>query len=427
MGSPSALEDADAPSRPRIPAKRQGKPTKVSFYGHFGSLNPGNEGTFLAILDRLRHLFPDCDFCCICSDPELVVERDGIEAVPISDGVVKIWDRQLRFDRRLKLALTRVGQEFEQYFRAFRTLKGTEMLVIPGTGLLTDAFGLSSWGPHNMFKWSLMAKLRGCRVIFVSVGAGPIDGTLGRFLVKSALSLADYRSYRDYSSMSYLNGIGFSTEHDQIYPDLVFSLPEVLMPPDENRIGSRRVVGLGLMVYAENYSVGNKARDTYKRYLESVVAFAQWLLMEDYDIRLLLGDGDSVVIEEFEFLLRARLGAYDEERVTYEPCNSVQETLSQLAATDFAVVTRFHNALFALLLRKPVIAISFHHKCASLMDEMGLTAYCHDIAQMSTSRLIEQFQELETNRETVRIAIGQRVEESRRALNEQYDFLFDGK
>ena len=65
---------------------------------------------------------------------------------------------------------------------------------------MTDAFGLSHWGPYSLFKWVLMAKLRRCRVLFVSVGAGPIDRTLGRILVKATLSLADYRSYRDEAS-----------------------------------------------------------------------------------------------------------------------------------------------------------------------------------------------------------------------------------
>ena len=202
---------------------------KISFFGHFGTLNSGNESTFIAILSRLRLLSPDCDFCCICTNPESVVARDGIEAVPISTREVRIWNRQTRLDKRLKMAFIGVRQELWQYIRAYNTLKGTDMLIVPGTGLLTDAYGLSAWGPYNIFKWSLMAKLRGCRVVFVSVGAGPIDGALGRFLVKSALSLADYRSYRDTSSMNYLNAIGFRTTDDRVYPDLVFSLPEALL------------------------------------------------------------------------------------------------------------------------------------------------------------------------------------------------------
>ena len=151
------------------------KPLKVSFFGHFGSSNSGNESTLLAILSRLRALSPESEFRCICTNPEAVVARDGIEAVPITTRVARIWDRDVPLARRVPMAFVGVGAELRQYARAFRKLKGTDMLIVPGTGLVTDAFGLSDWGPYSLFKWVLMAKLRRCRVLFVSVGAGPID------------------------------------------------------------------------------------------------------------------------------------------------------------------------------------------------------------------------------------------------------------
>jgi len=45
---------------------------------------------------------------------------------------------------------------------------------------------------------------------------------------QAAISLADYRSYRDDFSKDYLARIGFDTRNDFVYPDLAFSLkPEV--------------------------------------------------------------------------------------------------------------------------------------------------------------------------------------------------------
>ena len=212
-----------------------------------------------------------------------------------------------------------------------------------------------------------MAKLRRSRVLFVSVGAGPIDRAVGRALVKATLSLADYRSYRDDASRDYLRGIGFRPKRDRVYPDLVFSLPEALLSRDRARSeGTRRVVGLGLMVYEGKYSAADPRPETYTAYLESLAVFAAWLLEHDYDIRLLLGDADTIVIEEFRSALKARLGSYDEERIIEQPIASVQDVLTELAATDVVVATRFHNVLLAMLLNKPVIAISFHHKCSSL-------------------------------------------------------------
>jgi polysaccharide pyruvyl transferase WcaK-like protein len=323
------------------------------------------------------------------------------------------------------MAFVVLGAEPRQYARAFKKLKGTDMLIVPGTGLVTDAYGLGSWGPYSQFKWVLMAKLRRCRVLFVSVGAGPIDSVAGRALVKAALSMADDRSFRDDASRDYLRGIGFHVRRDRVYPDLVFGLPEALLPnSDGGSEGTRRVVGLGLMEYYEKYSAADPRRKTYTCYLRALAAFAAWLLDHDYDIRLLLGDDDRFVIDDFKSVLRARVGNYDERRIIEQPIASVEDMLAELAATDVVVATRFHNVLLATLLRKPVIAISFHHKCSSLMRQMRLSEYCHELDHIDADRLIEQFRKLEQHREDVKRTIRDGVDEARAALDEQYDRLF---
>jgi polysaccharide pyruvyl transferase WcaK-like protein/chemotaxis methyl-accepting protein methylase len=401
------------------------KPLKVSFFGHFGSANTGNESTLLTVLSRLRELPSDGEFRCVCTIPEVVVDRYGIDAIPITTRVARIWDRDVPLVRRAVLAFVGVGAEVGQYLRAFRQLKGTDMLIVPGTGLISDAYGLSSWGPYNLCKWVLMAKLRRARVCFMSVGAGPVDRTLGRILVKAALSLADYRSYRDDASRDYLRGIGFPAERDPVYPDLAFGLPEALLPPDHAASnGTRRIVGLGLMEYAGRYSAADPRPETYAAYLDALAVFATWLLEHDYDIRLLLGDSDARVISEFRSVLEAQLGGYDEQRIVVPPGGSVEELLAELAATDIVVATRFHNALLALLLNKPVISISFHHKCSSLMRQMRLSDYCHEIDDMDADRLIGQFRKLEQNREAVQETIRRGVDEARAADDEQYELLF---
>ena len=164
------------------------------------------------------------------------------------------------------------------------------------------------------------------------------------------------------------------------------------------------------MEYSEKYSVANPMRDTYERYLESLAVFVGWLLDHEYDVKLLLGDADTMVVDDLRAVLRERLASNIDERVTDHPIGSIHELLSQLSATDLVVATRFHNVLMSLLLNKPVIAISFHHKCSSLMSEMGLSEYCHDINQMNADTLIEQFQALVRNADDVKQMILQRVE-----------------
>lgn len=404
----------------------RGSHVEITFYGHFGTLNTGNDCTLLAVVSSVRSLHPDWTFRCVCTAPDAVAERLGIEAVPISTRTARLWDRKVGFARRLRLTVVGVGEEITAWIDAFHALDGTTMFVVPGTGLLTDAFGLSAWGPYNLFKWSLVARLRGARVRFLSVGAGPIYGRLGGRLLRHALSMADYRSYRDEASMRCVASIGVDTKHDHVYPDLAFSLPPRVLPGAEHPPGRRRVVGLGLMVYPGRYSAGEPGADTYPTYLESLVTFVQWLLAHDYDVRLLLGDGDESVIGELRELLRVRLGSYDEARVPHSPISSVEDLLAQLGTTDVVVATRFHNVLLALLLGKPVLAISFHDKCTSLMRDVGLPDYCHDVHEMNAERLLEQFQALEAHAASVAASTEARVEAYRRALDQQYESLAQG-
>jgi polysaccharide pyruvyl transferase WcaK-like protein len=319
-----------------------------------------------------------------------------------------------------------VPSELWRWPEAFKTLKDAEMLIIPGTGLLTDAYGLSGFGPYSLFKWSIIAKLRGSKVLFVSVGAGPIDSTLGKYFVKSALSIADFRSYRDEASMACLKGIGFRTNSDRVYPDLAFSLPEIAMRRDDEKLEGKPIVGLGVMTYAGMYVAEKPSEKKYEEYLGNLVVFAGWLLAHDYVIRLLIGDAhDSDVSKAFKYLLRGSCAKYDEDRIIDQPAVSVEQLLTQIAATDMVVATRFHNVLLALVLNKPVIAISFHSKCTSLMRDMGLTGYCHDINHMNAGRLTEQFQSMEKNAETLKPVIRQRVKQMRNALDEQYKLIFE--
>lgn len=405
-------------------SEHEAKPRKISLFGHFGAANFGNESTLYAMLFHLDRLMPEAEIVCICSAPEIVAADYKISAVPISAIVVKSWKPCNPITRLVRRLFIGAPSEVYRWIRGVMTLRNTDMLIVVGTGLLTDAFGIDAWGPYNTFKWSVIAKLCGCKLVFVSVGAGPLTRRTGKLFAKSALSLANFRSYRDEATLKYLKSLGFRPKGDRVYPDLAFSLP--VFPSSYNVDKRRRpVVGLGLMLYAGMYGIEKTTGAHYAAYLETLVVFAKWLLERDYDIRVLIGDAtDLTVIREFQSLLRERSVAHDENRVVVEPIENAKGLLSQLAKTDFVVGTRFHNVLLALLLNKPSIAISFHHKCSSLMSGLGLSEYCEDIKKLSAERLIEKFCSLEINAASLKHILRERVAEYGEALDEQYKLIF---
>jgi polysaccharide pyruvyl transferase WcaK-like protein len=403
----------------------------ITFFGNFGTHNLGNECTLRAIVQNTRKHLPTAIVNCVCTGPEVTAETHGIPAFPISYRFAKGSDSTPSSDnagkKLIRRLVIRLPLEIGEWLRAFRTLGRTDMLVMTGTGMLGD-FGISPLGLHyEILKWSILAKLRCRQLLFVSVGAGPIRHPLSRWIVKAALSLADYRSYRDQFSYDYLEFIGFNASRDHVYPDLAFSLlsSESSVTPRVNHDGDGRVVGLGLMEYYGQHRSAQDGERIYRRYIEGVARFAAWLLEQGHSVRLLVGDlaYDRRVKGDLLRLLEEAGARFDPTRIIDEPIASPEDLLDQLARTDMVVATRFHNVLLALMLGRPVIALSYHEKLRSLMAGVGAAEYSVDAEELDVPGLIERFERL-SHDGTFTSSMKQRTDAYRSALDEQYAQMF---
>jgi polysaccharide pyruvyl transferase WcaK-like protein len=410
-----------------VDIKERGRQSKkIAFFGHFDSTNFGNESSLQAILYNLRRFQPDAEVLCISTGPEAAAATHQVKAIPVVERFIESWAPRNRLGRMLCRVCVALPAEGYQCVKGLIGLRRTDMLIVPGTGLLTDAYGFSGWGPYTLLRWSLIAKLCRCKLLLVSVGAGPIYSARGRWFVKSILLLADFRSYRDNSSLQCLSGIGFRAGNDRVSPDLAFSLPEPAMPRRDAGKSPRAVVGLGVMEYAGKYSVAHPTDRIYSAYLDSLAMFAEWLIAGGYDVRLLIGDlGDMPAKKEFRDLLRNRISSCHEQHLIDEPIRSVEDLLVQIAETDLVVATRFHNVLLSLVCNKPVISIAFHHKCESLMSAMGLSEYCLNINDLKADQLIERFCDLERNSDKIKRSIGEKTSQFRADLDQQYKIIFN--
>ncbi|SRR6266567_5526741 len=400
---------------------------KIALFGAFGVGNLGNECTLQAMICNLREHLPDAEISCICSGPEEVASRYGISAFPIREALFQVQSAKgsgvIRF---LKRIIVGIPAELYRWYKAARVLKGFDMLVMTGTGMLGD-FGILPFDLHyDILRWSIIARFCRCKLLFVSVGAGPIRNRLSRCFVKTALSFANYRSYRDAFSKQYLESVGFKTNGDAVYPDLAFSLQPAARPDLHNRESQETVVGVGIMTYYNKLHSLESGEGAYRDYIGKVAAFVMWLLEHNYFVRLIIGDAvyDGRVRQDLKQLLEKNGFKYDLSRIIDEPASSSDEVLSQLAATDVVVASRFHNVLLALMLSKLVMAISYHEKVDALVTGVGLKEFSQDIEHIDVDKLILQFMELEKNAGTLKSQLEQRTEAYRKALDEQYDHIF---
>lgn len=409
----------------RPPARMAPDPSRktIALFGMFGVGNLGNECTLRAIILNLRRFLPNAQVSCICGGPDETASSCNIPAIEIRGMSLRPLDnRLLRLLRRLAMG---AFVELGRWVKAIKTLAGTDMLVMTGTGMLSDV-GISPFGLHyDILRWSIAAKLCRCKLLFVSVGAGPIRRPLSRVFVKAVLRLADYRSYRDISSRKFVEGMGIA-EGGSVYPDLAFSLSGGTLPSVGTRDRRKTVIGIGLITHNTRRGTQETVESIYHDYITNMATFVGWLIEHNYAIRILIGDVvyDNRARQDLRALLERSGMSYEGGQITDEPAHSVDELLSQLAGTDIVVASRFHNVLLALKLAKPVVAISFHEKVDSLMGAMGMGQFCQDIENVDVDKLIRQFTALEENTDSIQRDLSRQAEVYRRDLEIQYEHIF---
>ena len=147
----------------------------------------------------------------------------------------------LRAARRLAGRVLRdiawTAHEVVYCLRVFRRVRHLDLLLIAGSNQLADNFGGPRQFPYVNLRWSVLARLAGCRVAWLSVGAGPLHSPWSRRFVRASLRIADYVSVRDKGSLRVLREIGVRRDV-RIAPDLAHGLEHEPVPR-ERRAGDR--------------------------------------------------------------------------------------------------------------------------------------------------------------------------------------------
>ena len=450
------------------------KPRRVTFFGNFGIQNLGNECTLQAIIHHTLKRLPDAKLQCLCPVPEDTAARHDIAAFHSTaawpDWVTACLKRyrsrsargstqagslqsgptgtsfsaagddskralgveagsvqKARLAKWLRIVLIQIPKELLHWANGLRMVKGSDMLIVPGTGLVSDYLtGPFGWA-YDIFKWSTIARVCRTKVLFVGIGVGPVYRPLSKWFIKTSLGFATYRSYRDTASKKYMEGIGFHANGDRVCPDLAFGLPRSVFPECPLWTREKPVVGVGLKDYYGPRSGGDRPNaNAYRHYVDVMTEFVTWLRAQGYPVRVLIGDilYDSKVQREFMELLKERGLSTADGKLVCQPVLTVEELLLQLAATDIVVSPRFHNLVLALMLNKPVIALSDHQKLDSLMAGFGLAEYCLPLGNLDVDTLARQLAQLERNAGELKGYVRQKVEEYREALDQEYSAIF---
>ena len=449
------------PGRPRgrVETSPRSAPRSIGIVGHVGNENLGDESIIAAVIQNLRDRWPDTDIVGFTLNPADTRQRHGIPSYPLRQvtaatrgphsagaaagsavrpgsgsapqGSLRELVKRLPVVGPVSRAVVRclrqvavVASEFPFMLASWRHTAQLDLLVFAGSHQLNDFVG-GPWAyPYTVLKWTLSARLGRAPVVFLSMGAGPIDSWLGRRFIRWALLLASYRSYRDETAKGVAESLQVSG-HDRVVPDLAFSLtvPTPQVAPRRKPL----VVGLNpLPLYADYWYLTDGAR--YEAYVAKLAQFADWLVGRGCEVRFIPTQlkVDPAVIQDIRREM-TMIGAAEDEydsHVVDPQVRNLDELIAALSGVDCMVATRYHGILLSLSLEKPVLAVAYHQKSRDLMTWLGLGQYVVSGDTFGVDDLIERFPQLEAEATAIAAVLRRKIPDFQKQVQVQYDEVF---
>lgn len=413
--------------------------------------NLGDSAIISALISNISTRIPVVEFVGITLNLEETRRRFGIEGFPLAaassrdHGPVNAGDpgnpeRQKSWRRQIKQWLKRMpllgdflkllrtwSREIAHIAAATRIVRRLDGIIVAGGGALDEFWG-GSWGhPWSLVKWSVISRIYRVPFLFVSVGKCSLERPASRLLVRIALKLAAYRSYRDPDSKNAVQEL-INSRNDPVFPDLAFShpLPVLQFTRRAEQPGDRLIVGLSPIAYCDPRVWPLKDGQRYDAYIRQLANIAKWLLKEGHQLLLFATGGpDLETINDLltgiadtpnhSAAIRALPGPFEQ---------SINSHLEGIGQADLIVASRLHGVILSHLVAIPVLALSYDPKVDAQMTIAKQKDYCLDINALELNKFIERFKALKGAR--IREAAHLRSDALlfREQLNSQYDRIF---
>jgi polysaccharide pyruvyl transferase WcaK-like protein len=439
-----------------MPKRTPAQSPRIAVFGHYGNQNLGDEAIVEAVLRNLRTYIPDAELSCFSINPADSSPRHNVDSFPIryradyfnpapSSGsdtseeplAQQTTDQPLPAQRSWKARvkalpllgpLLTLAQQVVEFFPVLRQelfflraarkrLDTVDLVLVTGSNQFLDNFG-GPWGfPYTLLKWTWLAKGAGARVGFISVGAGPLSHSLSYWMLRKALSRADFISFRDEGSRKLiLEKVGID---GSIYPDLAHSLYGSEAPPDRRpKSDEFRVAVNPMPVYDSRY--WHHPDDVrYRDYVQKVASLCSDIMASGARLTLFSTQiRDEAVIEDVIELVNADTAAFPEPEIARN--RTVSELMDTLNNADCVVATRFHATVLPLQLGIPVLGICYYRKAAELLEDVGLGRYYVNIDDFDAETLIAKFNALREQIASGDLEISEQHSRYLVALSEQY-------
>lgn len=285
--------------------------------------------------------------------------------------------------------------------KSVRALVDSDLVLEVGGTTFTDAQPLKViYNVTCMLPPVLLNK----KIMMYSQTVGPFNSAFNRFLARCILPQVSIAVGRGRQSASNLKGLGlknveycadgaFTMNYHEDVEEKIKSIYKPLLG------GDKRLVGI-----TPNSIVERKCRKRNIDHSRILGEFINYLQDKDYKViliphsvrkNLLIKRHNNDLYTIHDILRHVRKS--DDLVVVKEDHNS-EELRFLIKQLDFLIASRFHSMISAIAVSVPVVVAGWgYQKYVEVLDELELGGYAFDATELSTERLVSEFERMVAN------------------------------
>lgn len=342
---------------------------KLVISGYYGFKNNGDEAMLYAILKVLEQRLRGFDPVVLSKNPEETRRYFGVRAIPRHD-LGMIW----------------------------RELRGADLLISGGGGLLQDATG-----PNSILYYLgvvTLAKLLHKPVFFYGQGIGPVKTALGKNLTRLVVNRVDAITVRDSQSREELLNLGVNKPPVYVTADPALGLDTGDIDPG---VGKKILSDLGVLPDSPLIGLsvrGWKGMGEYKRVIARVCD-------------RLAADGWRIIFLPMHYpedvnISREISSMMDGPAITVERQLNFKEMLSLMMQVKSIIGMRLHFLIFGALLGVPMVGISYDPKVDRFLNLVDMPCG-GDISRLDYHQLLARVNQVNSRHSQMKDILARKV------------------
>lgn len=319
----------------------------------------------------------------------------------------------------------------EKKKKSLEIYENSDIAFVKGGGFLHSYGGIvNTYSNFYDLYPVILAQKMGKKVYFMPNSFGPFLSPGAGKLIKRVLNKCELVTCRESISQEMLkNELAVNSK---LFPDLAFflemdkNLNEQQMKKFKACLSSSKK-NIALTIRPYRFPGAENPEKSYENYKQAICDFVRYLSDNNYHAVLIehtfsgnTHEQDMSCINEVAEML--------DDSVDYSVYSDLSLTCRQLkyiySNFDYIVGTRFHSIIFSLAAKVPAIAITYGgNKGQGIMNDIGLSEYTLPIDELNASSLIDLFNKITNNAESVQNVIDTFIKENEKKRTDLIELI----